>query len=793
MTNTIVEKPIKVDLHIHSAASSHKDGSKVSQNTAENLPVLIQRLEDQEVNLVSISDHDCFDYDLYRSFVSLASSSEVIEKVLPAVEFSVGYKVEGELRVVHIVTVFDDKDQDALKRLSEMLELVNGHPSYDCAECFSEKSYWEIIKKTGVDVVLIAHQKNSLGSKKPRVNDASSVGEELFNELVFLDYFEAYEYKNQKNELFNKTYNYSKEETEQIRFITGSDCHNWSCYPHVDSNDSSIPHPTYLKCLPTFRGLSLAVTDLGRIKTVPKFFNPAHNTLQELELVVSGTRVKVPLSKGINAIIGDNSIGKSLMLNALTGFRHVNASTKNGYNRYLAKIGVSIESKLEEGSYKFDGQGDIKDIFEGIRNGRTKASDILSRHFPEPVDNSTVLTAGKSQISLLCDSTRKAIEFSNAISSMPSFDIPTDQLDAPAESVSLTGSLRTPSPNKDQAVIDKAEEILASLDSMLLENRNALTPEDTEDIKEARKHLSGIVRRHKVVVGAIKLKKRIANAFSAAFSSTKTSVAKVITDRQQAVSSYNESIDAAATAIINAVEKKACVADFSFEFDPIPVVPKENPVGDLTFVSKLGIESLTPALLNSVLSSVLKVNKCLDFTRLTRSDLIEAIKNYPDDVGLDPVAVLKERMINELEKRLAPQNAIIKDQSDLYEELSQGFNAQMYFSLMADSALGESVYLIDQPEDQISQNAIKHSVLKEFRSIAQSRQVILVTHNPQFLVNLDVDNVIALSMEGGELCVRHGALEYECATYSVLQVVADTVEGGLDTIKKRMKRYDKNS
>ena len=189
----------------------------------------------------------------------------------------------------------------------------------------------------------------------------------------------------------------------------------------------------------------------------------------------------------------------------------------------------------------------------------------------------------------------------------------------------------------------------------------------------------------------------------------------------------------------------------------------------------------------------MKVNKCLDFTRLTRSDLIEAIKNYPDDVGLDPVAVLKERMINELEKRLAPQNAIIKDQSDLYEELSQGFNAQMYFSLMADSALGESVYLIDQPEDQISQNAIKHSVLKEFRSIAQSRQVILVTHNPQFLVNLDVDNVIALSMEGGELCVRHGALEYECDEYSVLQVVADTVEGGLDTIKKRMKRYDKNS
>ena len=212
----------------------------------------------------------------------------------------------------------------------------------------------------------------------------------------------------------------------------------------------------------------------------------------------------------------------------------------------------------------------------------------------------------------------------------------------------------------------------------------------------------------------------------------------------------------------------------------------------MTFVAKLGVDSLTPDLLNSILSSVLKANKSLDFNRFTRAELTEAIKNYPDEVGVDPVAILKERMIAELEKRLSPQNAIIRGSDDLYEELSQGFNAQMYFSLMADASLGESIYLIDQPEDQISQNAIKHSVLKEFRSIAQSRQVILVTHNPQFLVNLDVDNVVALSMEEGELSVRHGALEYECDEYSILQVVADTVEGGLDTIKKRMKRYDKN-
>lgn len=333
---------------------------------------------------------------------------------------------------------------------------------------------------------------------------------------------------------------------------------------------------------------------------------------------------------------------------------------------------------------------------------------------------------------------------------------------------------------------------MANLDSMLSENMGVLTSEDVKDIEEARKSLSRIAGRHKAILRTIKLKRKIANAFTTAFSEIKTNIAKVISDRQQAISSHNDSIEAAAASIANAVEKKARVADFAFQFYPIPVMPKENPVGDLTFVAKLGVDSLTPDPLNSILSSVLKANKSLDFDWFTRAEPAEAIKNYPDEVGVDPVAVLKERMIAELKKRLSPQNAIIKGSDDLYEELSQGFNAQMYFSLMADASLGESVYLIDQPEDQISQNAIKHSVLKEFRSIAQSRQVILVTHNPQFLVNLDVDNVISLSMEEGKLSVRHGALEYECDEYSILQVVTDTVEGGLDTIKKRMKRYDKN-
>ena len=57
----IVKKPLKIDFHIHSVASNHKDKKVVKDGTVENLPILISKLVENEVNMVSITDHDNFD------------------------------------------------------------------------------------------------------------------------------------------------------------------------------------------------------------------------------------------------------------------------------------------------------------------------------------------------------------------------------------------------------------------------------------------------------------------------------------------------------------------------------------------------------------------------------------------------------------------------------------------------------------------------------------------------------------------------------------------------------------
>ena len=69
----------------------------------------------------------------------------------------------------------------------------------------------------------------------------------------------------------------------------------------------------------------------------------------------------------------------------------------------------------------------------------------------------------------------------------------------------------------------------------------------------------------------------------------------------------------------------------------------------------------------------------------------------------------------------------------------------------------------------------------------------MVTHNPQFIVNLDVDNIIYISKKTGDFIVQSGALEFVCDEYDILDIVANNIDGGLDSIKKRWKRYEKNN
>lgn len=314
----IVKTGLKIDLHIHSCFSAKKDGKKVKDNTIQNVPVLIEKLTTQGVNICAITDHDSFSYEMYSTLKSAETQNGSICKVLPGVEFSVTFETEDSSpSTVHIVTIFSDEEPQKVQLLESVLNTIPP----DLNETYSEECFLRVLREIDLDTILIAHQKNSLGSRKPRKHDANSLGDAKFHEFIYSDYFEAFEFKNRKNEVLNKNYLVQANLDEKVTFVTGTDCHDWSVYPKEDTSDSLVEFPyTFAKCLPTFKGLVMAITDSSRLKMVNSFFSPDKFSLESLSFKTRNKEFSIPLSKGINVIIGDNSIGKSLLLHSITGF-----------------------------------------------------------------------------------------------------------------------------------------------------------------------------------------------------------------------------------------------------------------------------------------------------------------------------------------------------------------------------------------------------------------------------------------------------------------------------------------
>ena len=115
-----------------------------------------------------------------------------------------------------------------------------------------------------------------------------------------------------------------------------------------------------------------------------------------------------------------------------------------------------------------------------------------------------------------------------------------------------------------------------------------------------------------------------------------------------------------------------------------------------------------------------------------------------------------------------------------------------YYKFFTQDGQAWNILIVDQPEDNISNNNISKKLLGYFNAIRDEKQIVFVTHNPLLVVNLDVDNVIFIENDNGKLSVNNGCLEYEDDNINILKLIADNMDGGKETIEKRLKVYGQN-
>ncbi|MBA0188680.1 TrlF family AAA-like ATPase [Pectobacterium odoriferum] len=135
-----------------------------------------------------------------------------------------------------------------------------------------------------------------------------------------------------------------------------------------------------------------------------------------------------------------------------------------------------------------------------------------------------------------------------------------------------------------------------------------------------------------------------------------------------------------------------------------------------------------------------------------------------------------------------PSDAVTVKYSDgrRFKDLSQGSAGQKAATVLAFLlSYGDDPIILDQPEDDLDNQLVYELIVKKIKESKNKRQIIIVTHNPNIVVNGDSELVISLSQQSGNTdFISLGGLQDR----EVRKTICNIMEGGRDAFSQRYRR-----
>lgn len=754
---------IRVDLHIHSKASSYKDkGVDLSLCDAEHVDVLLDKLVEGEnpIDMFSVTDHNRFDAKLYEKFYKRIDERGFNVHLLSGVEFDVELQ-EGK-PAAHIITIFNAKDADDREKIQSAIE-SDGQVETESG-FYTLDEFESLLRHIGLSAILIVHQHSGFGGNQ-RKRSAGSASDDAIG-LYQYGFFDALEYNNRRVQ------GVLRGELADLRLparmVVGSDCHEWDCYPLHD-HDQAMPDAYYaeIRALPTFCGLLMALTS-PETRIGWRDYRWKDSYCPEIELCGR----QIPLSPGLNVIIGENGSGKSSLLDLLCD--------KQGRKTHVKKIGeeygfsctqkpvspVYIQQGQLQESY---GKGTMFDasLFEEPNN---TSFDSAARAYAEGIKS--IITENISRKNLY----KKAQE----TSFLPTHEEETFKFTVTyAEDFANEGNPWAPRVSK-----------LRTINSLLRQETtygDDYTAEEIEKLKKA----ANLIEEVQASVGARSDSRIMTNGVKSiilrAFKKYEIDIESRSSDTDRKSAAYRKT----------RAEFIATVVDLArSELQELPklpesIVPANSGItrsqrNGFSFVRRTlysDLEDFADEFLQSFNTQYRSFDELIKID--TREEAARAIPGGKPDTWESDFDSLTYKFIN----RLCVVTDTILDGEDKATGNTLGERALTYYKYLSYGSAGADVFIVDQPEDNISNQRIISDLIEYLADLRRRSQVIIVTHSPLLVVNLDADNVIALkSGKKGLRQVISGCLESE-DTGSVLSEVASILDGGKEAIKRRLAAY----
>ncbi|GGY79508.1 hypothetical protein GCM10011613_25460 [Cellvibrio zantedeschiae] len=191
------------------------------------------------------------------------------------------------------------------------------------------------------------------------------------------------------------------------------------------------------------------------------------------------------------------------------------------------------------------------------------------------------------------------------------------------------------------------------------------------------------------------------------------------------------------------------------------------------------------------LSSLEGLNARLDLIYKFKIDLLNYKNGAVLDVGLgkrfaDFLSQLPIQTFDQLAFWFPEDRLTLKFlDGNRLKDISQGSAGQKAAAILTFLlSYGEEPLLLDQPEDDLDNGLITSMIVSKLQENKGRRQIFVVTHNPNIVVNADSDYVIALQSKGKIELLAAGPLQ----DGAVRRNVCEIMEGGEIALQKRYKR-----
>jgi len=767
-------EPVFIDFHIHT--SENPENLNESYDV-DLLKSKIEQIADGSSYLISLTDHNTINNSAYLKAV------QSVENILLGVELHVRNYENAASYHCHIFFNLPKIESSTIDDIN--LKLDDLYPNKVVAKVDQSIPKLEAIMNCfdEYEFILLPH-----GGQNHSTFDKSIPNGVKFDKTlersIYYNLFDGFTARSNKS--LEKTHEYFQRLgiKEFVNLVTATDNYAPKDYPDCKAGKSASEFiPTWMLASPTFNGVRLSLSESSRLKYGVKPDSWAE-CIKHVSLQNTNIDIDVDLTPGLNVVIGGSSSGKSLFVDSV--YRHIVGEMNNSiylktpygiqdiqvtnpsgqYPHYIDQNYISKVCDPKNKEYNIDDISILKSVFPSDKEERQTIFNGLSKLGSQLAN----MVLSVKEIETLQNSLKRIPKLSHLIVTEAIQDNPLRSMlpdDRIIESLEYGKSKYT----RDLQDLDNIESFLSG---------NPLISHDETLIKKLKGELKLAYKNSKIEAAIRKIITRY-----------KREIDSLQEDENREIATKRMQFEGLLEAINKYIKYEKIFNDSLSAISKFKIIITTTEIESMGH--KLFIDNefeLTKEKFLEVINRMLKPAHAIGTFDDIKPEALFEEKFRKRDPKVEDYDDFERHVKAKFDGMNKKKYRIITKEGKDFDSLSGGWKTSVILDLILGWGSDNAPLIIDQPEDNLATGYINFGLLEAIKRCKTKKQIILVSHNATIPMLGDAQNIVMCRNNNNIISIKSNPLEGVIDGFGVVDLIAETTDGGKASVKKRVKKYN---